>query len=418
MTELQILNKVIKSKKMDILLDNNLTQEYFNTYDEEYSFILNHFNKYKVVPDIETVLNKFPSFDVVIVGESDDYLVSTLKEEYQYTKTVPIINKLADLLQVNSYDAYEYLQSVLPELSIRDNQIGKDIISQARSRFNEYLIKKENPSQSTIFTGFKELDAIIGGLSRGEEFLVILARTGIGKSWVLIKMLENAWKLGLRVGLIEPEMSYNKVGYRFDTLHGNISNTALLRGKELEYKSYIDKLVKNKTPFFVATPKDFERGVTTSKLRNFCKQNQLDVLGIDGISYLKDERGNRGDNKTTQLTNISEDLMDLSIELNIPIIAVVQSNRGGAEQNSTPQLENIRDSDGIAYNASLVLSLQQKVEGIEMSIIKNRNGILGKLLYAWDIDKGKFMYIPVSDNTTKEEIENQRRHFNDRYSVL
>lgn len=169
----------------------------------------------------------------------------------------------------------------------------------------------------------------------------------------------------------------------------------------------------------MATPKDFERGVTVSKLKNFCQQNQLDILGIDGISYLKDERGNKNDNKTTQLTNISEDLMDLSIELGIPIITVVQSNRGAMEHGGSPELENIRDSDGIAYNASLVIALQQKEAGLELSIKKNRNGIMTNLLYAWDIDKGKFIYIPVLDgNNDAEKVESQRSRFKDKYNAI
>ena len=57
------------------------------------------------------------------------------------------------------------------------------------------------------------------------------------------------------------------------------------------------------------------------------QKNKLDILGIDGITYLTDERYKKGDNRTTMLTNISEDLISLSIELKIPIIVVVQSNR-------------------------------------------------------------------------------------------
>lgn len=107
------------------------------------------------------------------------------------------------------------------------------------------------------------------------------------------------------------------------------------------------------------------------------------------------------------LTNISEDLMDLSIELGIPVLVVCQSNREGAKEEDSPNIENIRDSDGIAYNASLIISAKQKEEGLQLSIKKNRNGKNGdNLIYTWDIDRGTFNYLPshreVSPQVEKE----------------
>ena len=417
MTDVQIISKVLNTKSISLITDNNLTEEYFTNYPEEYRFLLDHYSTYGNVPDVETFLNKFPSFSVLNVIESDQYLLDTIREEYQYTKVVPVVNRIAELLQTNSYSAVEYLQSMLPELvASNGGVVGHNIIKDAKARYDEFLDRQSGKSV-LLHTGFNELDEIIGGLNKGEEFVVLLARTGEGKTWILLKMLEYLWRTKLTVALIEPEMSYNRIGYRFDTLNANISNTALLRGKNIDYKSYIDRLTKNKIPFYVATPKDFGRAVTVSKLRNFCIQNKVDVLGIDGLSYLRDERGKRGDNKTTTLTNISEDLMDLSVELQIPVIAVVQSNRLGMDANASPEVENIRDSDGIAHNASMIISIKQKEPGVELTVKKHRNGINNaKVLYAWDIDKGTFLYIPATDDNTdnSERVENQRKRFRDR----
>jgi hypothetical protein len=121
--------------------------------------------------------------------------------------------------------------------------------------------------------------------------------------------------------------------------------------------------------------------------------------GIDGISYLTDERMRRGDNRTSQLTNISEDLMDLSIELKVPIIVVAQYNREGAKDDEAPGLENIRDSDGIAYNCSVAISARQKDSKMELNVRKNRNGVTGdKLSYLWDIDTGNFTFVENEDD--------------------
>lgn len=421
MVEMQVLSKVLNNKDISLITNNNLTEDYFLNYVDEYNFILNHYARYGNVPDLETFLDKFPDFQVVKVSENDEYLITTIREEAQYAKTVPIINKVADLLQTNAYDAVDYLRSVLPTLDISKDNIGTNIIKNATDRYNEYL-ERANGNNRFLSTGFLELDEIVGGLNRGEEFVVIVARTGEGKTWVLLKMLEELWKNKLSVGLIEPEMSYNKIGYRFDTLNANISNTSLLRGNDnINYKPYIDRLNKNKTPFIVASPKDFDSNITVSKLKMFCETNNLDVLGVDGISYLRDERGKKSDNKTTSLTNISEDLMNLSISLGIPIICVVQSNRTGAGTENAPELDSIRDSDGIAYNASMILAIKQKEPGIEIVVRKNRNGMRdGKVLYAWDIDKGKFIYVPSNDDSVSndEQIQTQRKRFRDRSEAI
>jgi replicative DNA helicase len=205
------------------------------------------------------------------------------------------------------------------------------------------------------------------------------------------------WGLGKNVGYISPEMSCNAIGYRFDTLNEHFSNTALTRGNDIpDYVDYVNKIKQDNIDhdIYVSVPAEFNKRITISKLRNYCLQHRLDMLCIDGITYLSDERYKHGDNKTTSLTNISEDLMELSLELGIPIVTVVQANRGatGVEVD-VPELENIRDSDGIAQNATKVLSIRQNGEYLNMVVKKNRNGPVNvKLSYKWDIDHGTFEY--------------------------
>ncbi len=215
MVELQILSKVLKDKNLSLLTLNNITDDYFITYQSEYEFIRDHVQKYGNVPDKETFLAKFPDFTIVEVSETDKYLVDTFNEEHLYAKAVPVVNKIAELMQTDANAAIEYLGSQLENLKVRSAVMGTDIISQARKRYEEYEEMRANPEKFQIATGFDQLDNIIGGWRRGEELVVMFARTGQGKSWVLVKTAAHAWKLGFRVGYISPEMSANKIGYRF-----------------------------------------------------------------------------------------------------------------------------------------------------------------------------------------------------------
>ena len=412
MVSLQIISKILATKDSSILEDNLLTRDYFVGYENEYDFLVQHEKDYGDVPDKATFLSKFPDVELVEVTESDKYLVDTIREEYLYYKSVPVVQKIAELLKTDSNAAAEYMIHAVKELQPTYRLGGTDIISQAEERYKQFKDRKENQDEWFFTTGFEELDDLIHGIQREEELFVIFARTNQGKSWVLEKICTHIWEIGFNVGYISPEMGANSVGYRFDTLHQNFSNRGLMWGKddidEEKYLKYINTLKTTKNQFVVATPVDFDRKITITKLRNWVKENKLDILAIDGIKYLSDERYKRGDNLTTSLTNISEDLMALSIELHVPVLVVVQSNRSGVvaeDEDETPDLESIRDSDGISHNASKVLSLRQTKDGVlKMGIKKSRFGSVGgKLNFQWDIDTGEFVHIPAEDDAEPEE---------------
>ncbi len=69
MIQLQFLNKLLFSKDASLITENNLTKEYFSDYTKEFEYIQEHLNKYNRVPDLETFVNKFPEFQVIIVNE-------------------------------------------------------------------------------------------------------------------------------------------------------------------------------------------------------------------------------------------------------------------------------------------------------------------------------------------------------------
>lgn len=432
MIALQVLSKIISTSDNTIIEDNLLTEDYFVGYEEEYNFIQNHIKQYGNVPDKATFLSQFPQLDLVEVTESDKYLVDTIREEYLYYKSVPVIQKAADLLKGDSNAAAEYLINAMKELQPSYNLGGIDIVADADVRFEEYQERKEHQAKWFFTCGFEELDDIIHGIQRTDELFVIFARTNQGKSWVLEKMCTHVWQIGFNVGYISPEMSASSIGYRFDTLHKHFSNSGLMWGKEDinddEYKEYIDEIKQRENKFIVATPLDFDKKITVSKIRNWVKQYKLDMIAIDGITYMSDERFKRGDNKTTSLTNISEDLMELSMELKIPVLVVVQANRTGVVEkgkDDTPELESIRDSDGIAHNASKILSINQKEQGVlNMIVKKQRMGAVGgKLTYTWNINTGEFQFVPSYDDAednsvTEEKVDVIRRKFVDKEDVF
>ncbi len=432
MVALQILSKILSTSSNAIIEDNLLSEDYFVGYENEYQFIQNHIKEYGNVPDKATFLAQFPDIELVEVAESDRYLVDTIREEYLYYKSVPVIQKAAELLKTDSNAASEYLIHAMKELQPSYNLGGVDIIADADQRFDRFVDMKSHQEQWFFTCGFPELDDLIHGIQRKDEFFVIFARTNQGKSWVLEKMCTHVWQIGFNVGYISPEMSADSIGYRFDTLNSHYSNNGLMWGKdevdEEDYRGYIDEIKARDNKFIVATPLDFDKKITVTKIRNWIKQYKLDLVAIDGITYMSDERYKRGDSKTTSLTNISEDLMELSMEMGVPVLVVVQANRTGVVEkgtSDTPELESIRDSDGIAHNASKIISIHQKEHGIlNMTVKKQRMGpVGGKLTYNWSINTGEFQFIPSYDDAedsavTEEKVQRVKKQYNDKSDVF
>ena len=416
MIQAQIINKILSTKKLDIITENAFNENYFPAYRSEFNFIMDHYNNYNAIPDLVTFIQRFPSFDLFEVTETDKYLAEVLSEEYTYSKLAGVVQNAANLIQENSFKGVNYLKTELDKISTTDGVTGVDIISQAQERYDAYIDRKTNIDNWYISTGFPEMDAILHGIQLKEEFIVLFARTGQGKSFILTKMLESCWEFGKNVGYISPEMSPDKVGYRFDSAYKHFNNNHLNYGDDVQgYSEYIQELSKRTNKFIVSTPIDFNNQITVSKIRSFINKYNIEVLGIDGLSYMYDENRSKTDSRQMELTRISKELFDLSSELNVPIIAVVQANRSGvADGQEDLEIENIRDADGISYSATKIISIRNKFElgNIVLKVNKHRDGRTGdKFTYKWSPQTGEYTCIPSDtqeDSKTPEAMKEQK----------
>ena len=267
------------------------------------------------------------------------------------------------------------------------------------SRYNDYVDKCTAFDKFYVKTGFKELDELIGGWDRLEELGTIVARPGIGKSWVLHKVALAAAEQGLTVGIYSGEMSENKVGYRIDTLISHISNSAIMRGNDsvqLDYKRYMEELPnKFKGTIKVLTPAMINGAASVTALRAFIEKEKLDILCVDQHSLLEDDR--RARNPVEKAANISRDLKNLQVLKKIPIIAVSQQNRDATENG--PSTANVAQSDRISQDSTVIVFLEQKDNVLTLNLVKARDSGNGKKLqYAVDFNKGIFTFIPTEES--------------------
>lgn len=400
MIQLQVLNKILDSKNASLFTLNNLDDSYFSDYKDEFNFIKEHYNKYGVIPDKETFVSKFNSFDFVIVNESDKYLLDSLAEDKNRRNLIETFNGIREKLNANDTEgAMQIFKNASDKLSEMISLESTDIFSDT-SRYEAYVERCNDFNKYYVTTGFKELDDVLGGWDRQEELATIIARTNQGKSWILLKCAIAAAEAGLTVGLYSGEMSERKVGYRADTLISHISNTCIIQGNtaiQNDYKRYIDSLGngKIKGTIKVLTPAQINGPAGVTALRAFIEKEHLDMLCVDQHSLLEDDR--KAKSPVERASNISKDLKNLQVLKKIPIISVSQQNRGDTSDGITTM--NIAQSDRIGQDSTVVLAFEQKDGVMNMQIIKARDAGAGKKLqYAINFDKGIFEFMPADND--------------------
>lgn len=417
MIELQTLNYIFQTNSMQVVILNNLTEDYFTTYKEHFNFIKSYYDTYNQLPSKETFNSKFSdTFEWLNITDPDTYLIGKLKESKLYRDVVKSYNELTTLLKnEKTNEAIEKMASISQQFLKQQSTSCIDLIDNASLRFDSYLERVNNPNKSYISTGVKELDDILGGWDMQNETAIIAARTGVGKSWWLIKFAIEAAKQGLNVGFYSGEMETDLVGYRLDTFLGNIPNGSLTHGNksiEDQYRNYIESL--NKVipgHIFCITPDMIDGSATVSKLRAFIEKYDIQFLCVDQFSLLEDERKSRS--MSEQMSNLSKDLRNLQRLKKLPMLMATQLNREEYEEGVNTR--NIGGSDRIGQDATTVLFIERKGDNAIITIGKARNARTGdKLTYQWNVNMGILNYIPTENDARKGEgAESAINEYND-----
>lgn len=413
MIQLQVLNYILNTKDKSVITLNNLTKDYFSEYEAEFEFIKNHLEKFNQICDTETFLATFPDFNLFVVNEPISYLLDELLKDFKTRKLAESFNNVKNYLLNDNYQkaitTFNNTFDLLSKIGIAVQSV--DILKD-KSRYDEYIAKAENFNKFYLSTGFQELDNLIGGIDRQEELGLIVARSGKGKSWFLLKLATAAVKSGLQVGLYSGEMSVNKVGYRVDTLLNHLSNGALMHGNaniKEEYQTYLNTLINYQGSLKVLTPSMLNGYAKVSDLQSFVEKEKLDILFIDQISLLNDDK--KAKNPVEKIYNISKDLKNLQVIKKIPIISVVQQNRNKNDDDTTIDTNQVALGDRLAQDATFILGLMRdKKDNTIMKIIpvKLRDSALNnELQYKVDFNTGTFIYIPNEENADVQDDDNE-----------
>lgn len=415
----QFINKILASKDPTLITLNNLTDEFFSDYKDEFNYIKNHLQRYGNIPDEATFLNVFPDFDIIPVNESDKYLLDSLYDDRNKRLLAKTFNKVREALNDGDTEKAMRIYNESSEMLLQAKHLEAVDIYKDLSRYDSYVERSTDFTKYYVKTGFPELDEVIGGWDRKEELATIVARPNVGKSFVLFKVALAAAEQGLTVGIYSGEMSETKVGYRLDTIMSHISNTKIIHGNtniQVEYKKFLEGIQgKLKGKILVLTPSMINGTAGVNALRAFIDKYHLDMLCIDQHSLLEDDR--KAKNPVERAANISRDLKNLQVMVKIPIIAVSQQNRENTDEKGV-DTKNVAQSDRISQDSTILLFLERgpvkenKHNIMTLTLVKSRDSANGcKLSYVVDLDRGTWAFLPDEEDGLKgnkcEELKNE-----------
>lgn len=400
--ELQVISKILTSDD-EAIVDElcSYDSSYYAVCNKQIEFILEHREKYGSVPDRFTFDAEFPKFDIVAVNEPLEFLVNELKKNKRHILFLETFNKLKEMGSADVDDAWGYMAQQLDVADSLNTVAPMNIIQQSQERSDQVVAWSK---QTRIPTGFAELDKLCyGGLSTVEELLVFVGRSNVGKSWCLTKMGEAANRAGFNVAYYSPEMQAAYLATRIDTWRGHYQNSKLFTGQYTqEYIDYIKSLPQEtNADFYIIEDKDMPDGVSPRHLASFVKKHNIQILLIDGISYMVDDRKGFSDHE--KYGNICHDLFQLSKKYGCAVVLAAQANRETKDSKDDkgvpfPTIYNIAGSDAIGQIATQVYAIRQIFDKhvFEIRLEKSRMALNenNTLSYSWDVNNGNMQYLP------------------------
>ena len=192
MIQLQYLNYLLDSGDKTPLTYDGVDKSFFSDYPNEYQFIQEHLTKFDKIPDKLTFLKTFPRFDIIEVKEPIQYLTEELFKDKNKRDLAKTFNIVRDMIGAGDVDGAMsvYINSANTVVSAK--KLSAINVFDDTSRYSDYVERTQDFYRYYVKTGFDEVDSIIGGWDKSEELATIVARPGVGKSWILLKVAISA----------------------------------------------------------------------------------------------------------------------------------------------------------------------------------------------------------------------------------
>ena len=263
-------------------------------------------------------------------------------------------------------------------------------------------IQKRDAGLTGVSTGFIDLDALTQGLQPG-QFIVIAARPAMGKSTLA---LDFARACSIRDGLpsvfFSLEMSISEINMRMLSAEA-VVGLHRMRGGHLSEDDW--NAIKAKQPRIAAAPLflDDSADLTMLQIRSKCRRLQqrhgLSLVIVDYLQLM--ESGRRAESRQVEVAQISRGLKKLAKELQVPVVALSQLNRGSEQRaDKKPMVSDLRESGSIEQDADVVILLHRedayepespRAGEADLIVAKHRNGPTAQITVAFQGHYSRFV---------------------------
>ncbi len=237
--------------------------------------------------------------------------------------------------------------------------------------------KRESPLAG-ITTGYAALDRMTAGLQPG-KMMLLGARPSMGKTALGLGIATRVAAAGHRVLFWSGEMAADQLGARMAAAHANLSTVSVFTGRgydtpddaaratarPLGEREWAALMASERAAHVLPLDIDSRPGITVAALRARARRIKrargLDLLVIDYASLMRGSADAERRGAYEKMTEISRDLMQLKMELKIPIIVLAQLNRAvESREDKAPQMSDLRDSGALEQDADLVIFLHRQ----------------------------------------------------------
>ena len=314
-----------------------------------------------------------------------------------------------DLMQEAEAQLFEISQRNMKKDVIQINPI----INEAIELLN--VAAKRKDGLSGLASGFHSLDKITSGWQKS-DLIIIAARPAMGKTAFVLSMAKNiAVDFKHPVAVFSLEMSNVQLVNRLIVNVCEIEGEKIRNGQLAEHEwVQLDQKIKDlyDAPIYIDDTPSLSIFEFRTKARRLVREEHVEIIIIDYLQ-LMNASGSSFGSREQEVSTISRSLKGLAKELNIPIVALSQLNRGvenrvsqagaGADQKR-PQLADLRESGAIEQDADMVCfihrpeyyKITQDAQGnslvglAEIIVAKHRNGSTGDVRLRFKSQFAKF----------------------------
>jgi replicative DNA helicase len=395
-TESAVITAVCQNKNISVVLADNI-DSVFVSHRDVWEGLKSYYLKFKAVPDVSVLTEKFKDFEPAKVKGETEYYLDQLKNEYLAGRLRNLLlTSGASLKTEASGRIIADMQKELMGLSkftanVRDVDLTD--FKMAEKHFEAIKNRSDAMGGSPgIMTGFKAIDyAYPTGMAPG-HLIVMIGWPGKGKTWFSAYLACKAWEQGFKPMIVSLEMTPENMRDRIYTMLGSglFKASDFSRGSINmdEFDDWGTKKFANKNQFILVSNEGSGQ-VTPTTVQAKIDQHKPDLVILDYHQLFADSNNSKA--PTERNMNISREFKMLAVRNNIPVIDITAATaEESSDHDSPPMLNQVAWSKAIEYDADMAIAIHKTPDTNIMEIVsrKNRHGTEFAFYLDWDINRG------------------------------